>query len=126
MVVIRLSRGGTNKRPFYKIMVADKRAARDGSSVEQLGYFNPIATGGEKRLEIDIERVNYWLAKGAQPSDRVRSLLREQAKPELLEKRKTKNLARKERKRVEKAKSKVQDAPEAAAPAKEESAETTK
>lgn len=124
MVVIRLSRGGTNKRPFYKIMVADKRAARDGSSVEQLGYFNPIASGREKRLEIDMERVNYWLAKGAQPSDRVQGLLREQAKPELLEKRKTKNLVRKERKKVEKAKSKVQDAPEAADPAKKESAET--
>lgn len=109
MVVIRLSRGGTNKRPFYKIVVADRRASRDGCYLERVGFFNPIAAGGEKRLELNRERVNYWLDKGAQPSERVTSLLLESDKPEILEKRKVKNTVRKARK---KAKAKAQ--PEAA------------
>ena len=87
MVVIRLSRGGANKRPFYRIVVADSRAARDGKYLERVGYFNPIAAGGEKRLEIDKERVTYWINNGAQPSERVGHLLRELDKPEILEKR---------------------------------------
>lgn len=98
MVVIRLSRGGTNKRPFYRIVVADRRAARDGSYIERLGYFNPIAVGGEKRLDLDRERVNYWIGTGAQPSERVVSLLRELDKPEVVEKRKIKSEARKVKK----------------------------
>ena len=101
MVVIRLSRGGTNKRPFYKIVVADRRASRDGCYLERVGFFNPIATGGEKRLEINSERVNYWLDKGAKPSERVTSLLCELNKPEILEKRRAKNTARKARKKAE-------------------------
>ena len=109
MVVIRLSRGGTNKRPFYKIVVADRRASRDGCYLERVGFFNPIAAGGEKRLELNKERINYWLGKGAQPSERVTNLLFELDKPEILEKRKVKNTARKARK---KAKANVQ--PEAA------------
>ena len=71
MVVIRLSRGGTNKRPFYKIVVADRRASRDGNYLERVGYFNPIATGGEKRLELDKERVAHWISKGAIASPTV-------------------------------------------------------
>lgn len=97
MVVIRLSRGGTNKRPFYTVVAADRRASRDGRYLERLGYFNPIATGGEKRLELNQERINYWVAKGAQPSERVTHLLCELAKPEVLEKRKVKSAARKTR-----------------------------
>jgi small subunit ribosomal protein S16 len=99
MVVIRLSRGGTNKRPFYKVVVTDSRRACGGSYLERLGYFNPIAVGGEKRLNINIDRTNYWLNNGAQPSDRMRSLLRELAKPEILEKRKVKNATRKARRK---------------------------
>ena len=95
MVVIRLSRGGTNKRPFYKIVVADRRASRDGNYLERVGYFNPIAVGGEKRLELDKERVAHWISKGAQPSDRVKNLLCELDKPEVLEKRMAKSEARK-------------------------------
>ncbi len=87
MVVIRLSRGGANKRPFYKVVVADRRAARDCRYIERVGFFNPIAVGGEHRLELNRERINYWLANGAKPSLRVESLLREADHPEILEKR---------------------------------------
>ncbi len=77
MVVIRLARGGSKKRPFYHIHVADRRNARDGRFVEKLGFFNPGAKGGEERLRIDMERVDYWVRQGAQPSERVKSLLKE-------------------------------------------------
>lgn len=99
MVVIRLSRGGTNKRPFYTVVAADRRASRDGCYLERLGYFNPIATGGEKRLELDRERINYWISTGARPSERVVHLLSELDKPEILAKRKVKSNARKTRKK---------------------------
>ena len=79
MVKIRLSRGGTNKRPFYTLVVTDSRQARDGRRIEQVGYFNPIATGGEVRLHLVHDRINYWLSKGAKPSDRVSYLLANQA-----------------------------------------------
>ena len=76
MVVIRLSRGGAKKRPFYHIVVSDRRCARDGRCIEQIGYFNPIAAGKDVRLHLDHERALYWISKGAQPSDRVRQLLK--------------------------------------------------
>jgi small subunit ribosomal protein S16 len=79
MVTIRLSRGGAKKRPFYHVVVADSRSRRDGKYIERLGFFNPIARGQETRLRLDTERVQYWLATGAQPSDRVVSLIRENA-----------------------------------------------
>lgn len=100
MVVIRLSRGGTNKRPFYRVVAADSRAPRDGKYLERLGYFNPIAAGGEKRLELDRERVNYWFSQGAQASERVTSLIVELDKPELLERRKKKKEARRARQKA--------------------------
>lgn len=78
MVVIRLSRGGAKKRPFYQIVVSDKRRSRDGRFIENLGYFNPIAAGQETRLSLDIERAQHWIAKGAQPSDRVKYLIKMQ------------------------------------------------
>lgn len=77
MVVIRLARGGAKKRPFYQVVAADSRSRRDGRKLEILGYFNPIATGGEKRIEINMDRVNHWIGTGAQASDRVKSLLAE-------------------------------------------------
>ena len=77
MVKIRLSRGGAKKRPFYHIVVTDSRNRRDGRYIERIGYFNPIATGGEKRLELDSERVDHWVGEGAQVSDRVKSLMKE-------------------------------------------------
>ena len=76
MVSIRLSRGGAKKRPFYHIVVTDSRNRRDGRYIERLGYFNPIATGGETELSINLERADYWLSKGASPSDRVSSLMK--------------------------------------------------
>jgi small subunit ribosomal protein S16 len=76
MVVIRLTRGGAKKRPFYHIIATDKRNRRDGGNyIERLGYFNPIANGGELRLNLDRERVGYWIGVGAKLSPRVTTLL---------------------------------------------------
>ena len=80
MVKIRLARGGAKKRPFYGIVVADQRFAPRGRYIEKVGFFNPRATGGEEPLRIDLERVEYWISKGAQPSDRVKKLLKDAAK----------------------------------------------
>lgn len=80
MVVIRLSRGGAKKRPFYHIVVCDKQRSRDGRFIERLGYFNPIASGKDVSVELNLERVEYWISKGAQPSDRVKHLIKMQAK----------------------------------------------
>ena len=91
MVTIRLARGGAKKRPFYGIMVADSRRSPRGRFIERVGFFNPRAVGGEERLRLDMERVEYWVSKGAQPSDRVASLLKQHAKgPEALEAEKAK------------------------------------
>ncbi|WP_428603343.1 30S ribosomal protein S16 [Sedimenticola sp.] len=80
MVTIRLSRTGAKKRPFYHIVVADSRNPRDGKYIERLGFFNPIATGGEERLRLDQARVSHWISQGAQPTDRVAQLVKEAAK----------------------------------------------
>jgi small subunit ribosomal protein S16 len=80
MVVIRLARGGSKKRPFYHLSVADSRFARDSRFIERVGFFNPVARGQEERLRVDLERVDYWISKGAQPSDRVAQLLKEHRK----------------------------------------------
>ena len=79
MVTIRLSRGGAKKRPVYHIVVTDKRNKRDGRYIERIGFFNPIASGGEEKLRVDRERADYWIGKGAKPSDRVASLLKQSA-----------------------------------------------
>lgn len=79
MVSIRLARGGAKKRPFYHIVVTDSRNRRDGRYVERIGFFNPIAAGGEVALQVDHERAQYWLTQGAQPSERVATLLKQQA-----------------------------------------------
>lgn len=76
MVTIRLSRGGSKKRPFYHLTVTDSRSARDGRFIERVGFFNPIARGQEVRLHVNEERVNYWLGTGAQMSERVSQLLK--------------------------------------------------
>jgi len=71
-VVIRLARAGTKKRPVYHVVVADSRFPRDGRFIERLGHFNPLLPkDNEARLKLDLEKVKAWLAKGAQPSDRV-------------------------------------------------------
>ena len=74
MVTVRLARHGAKKSPFYHVTVAEKSAKRDGRFIERIGFFNPIARGGEVPLRIDLERLDYWLACGAQPSERVRQL----------------------------------------------------
>lgn len=80
MVTIRLSRTGAKKRPFYHIVVTDSRNARDGRYIERLGFFNPIARGGEESLRLNKERIDHWVSKGAQTSDRVATLLKQAAK----------------------------------------------
>jgi small subunit ribosomal protein S16 len=80
MVTIRLSRGGAKRRPFYHIVVTDSRNRRDGRYIERIGYFNPIAKGGETRVQIDIARIDHWIAQGAQPSDRVAGLVKQERK----------------------------------------------
>jgi small subunit ribosomal protein S16 len=80
MVTIRLSRTGAKKRPFYHIVVTDSRNARDGRYIERLGFFNPVAVGGEEELRIDQARVEHWISQGAQASDRVNALLKQAAK----------------------------------------------
>lgn len=77
MVVIRLSRGGAKKRPFYHMIVTDSRKRRDGSYIERIGYFNPVARGQEVRLHIEAEKLKHWQAVGAQLSDRVSALIKE-------------------------------------------------
>ena len=76
MLTIRLARSGAKKRPFFHVSVADSRMPRDGRFVERVGYYNPIASGQEVRLELDIERIDYWIGQGAKPSDRVLNLLK--------------------------------------------------
>ena len=75
MVTIRLSRGGSKKRPFYHLNVSDSRTSRDGRFIERVGIFNPIASGAEERLRVDQERIDYWVSKGAKLSDRVANLV---------------------------------------------------
>ncbi|MCG5516318.1 MULTISPECIES: 30S ribosomal protein S16 [Ectothiorhodospira] len=77
MVTIRLARGGAKKAPFYKIVVTDSRSRRDSGYIERLGYFNPVARGQEVRLHMDSDRMEHWLSKGAQTSERVAKLLKE-------------------------------------------------
>ncbi len=80
MVTIRLSRGGSKKRPFYHIHVADKRVARDGRFIERVGFFNPGARGADEKVRIDLERIDYWVRQGAQVSDRVNKLVKDYRK----------------------------------------------
>ena len=80
MVVIRLSRGGAKARPFFNIVVADKRVRRDGRFIERIGFYNPIAAGGEEGLRISQDRLNYWTGGGAQTSPTVDRLIKQAGK----------------------------------------------
>jgi small subunit ribosomal protein S16 len=77
--VIRLARGGAKKRPFFNIVVADSRNRRDGRFIERVGFYNPVAAGGEQPLRVALDRVTYWAGNGAQLSPTVARLV-EQAK----------------------------------------------
>ena len=73
---IRLARGGSNKRPFYRIVAADSRMPRDGRFIERLGTYNPLLPkDSEERVKMNVERVQYWLDQGAQPTDRIARFL---------------------------------------------------
>jgi small subunit ribosomal protein S16 len=80
MVVIRMSRHGAKKRPFYQIVVADSRSARDGRYIENIGFYNPVAASHEESLRLDLSRVDHWVKNGAQPSERVTSLIKQARK----------------------------------------------
>ena len=80
MVTIRLSRGGSKKRPFYSILVADQRRSLRGRFIERVGFYNPIAAGREEKLRINTDRIDYWLGLGAQPSERVTQLYKQAGK----------------------------------------------
>jgi len=76
MVSIRLARGGSKKRPFYHVVVSDSRSPRDGRYIERVGFYNPVARGQEQALRIDESRIDYWVSKGAQLSERVANLVK--------------------------------------------------
>ena len=119
-VVIRLARAGTKKRPVYHVVVADSRFPRDGRFIERLGHFNPLLPkDNESRLKLDLDKVKAWIAKGAQPSDRVMRFL-DAAGVAKREKRNNPERAipRKERKAVREEKAKVADAAKAEAKTK--------
>ncbi len=123
---IRLARGGSKKRPFYRIVAADSRMPRDGRYIEKLGTYNPLlAKDSEERVKMDMERVQYWLSQGAQPSDRVSRFLEAAG---IIEKKQRNNAekAKPKAKAVERAEekaAKVAAAAEAAAAPAEDAAE---
>jgi len=134
MVRIRLSRGGAKKRPYYHIVVMDKRQCRDGRCLERIGSYDPNLET-EDRINLDLERLDYWVSKGAQISDRVKYLKeysqdkdnlknREKIKLSQLEKLKKKRLAKKEEVKAEEPAKEEVKTEEAAAP--EAPAEETK
>ena len=119
-VVIRLARAGTKKRPVYHVVVADSRFPRDGRFIERLGHFNPLLPkDNESRLKLDMDKVKAWLAKGAQPSDRVTRFL-DAAGVVKREKRNNpeKAIPRKERKAKAEEATKAKEAGDAAAKTK--------
>ena len=77
MVTIRLARGGAKKRPFYSIVVSDQRRQPKGRFIERIGFFNPMATEKEEKVRLDTGRVDFWISKGAKPSDRVANILKQ-------------------------------------------------
>ena len=121
---IRLARGGSKKRPHYAIVAADSRMARDGRFIEKLGTYNPLlAKDSEDRVKMDMERVQYWLGKGAQPTDRIARFLEA---ADVLPKSERKNMQKAEpgKKAQERAKERADKAAAAAeAPAEEAASE---
>ena len=126
-VRIRLARGGAKKRPFYRIVVADSRRARDGKFIDQVGTYNPmLPKDSPERVKIDVEKTKDWIAKGAQPSDRVTLLLSKLdvvEKPVITEKTKKHLPKKKAQERLAAAKEKEEEAKKAAEAPAEASAE---
>ena len=133
MVVIRLSRSGAKKNPYYFITVADSRNARDGAFIERLGFYNPSAKGQEEILRIDIEKIDEWVSKGAQVSDRVKRLIKDsKLSPEELDARKAAKKDKADAKKAaalaakqEEIKKQAEEAAEEAAPAEDAAPEET-
>ncbi|GGX44174.1 30S ribosomal protein S16 [Tateyamaria omphalii] len=123
---IRLARGGSKKRPFYRIVAADSRMPRDGRYIEKLGTYNPLLPkDSEERVKMNMERVQYWLGEGAQPTDRISRMLEAAG---VLEKKERNNPNKGEpgAKAKERAEEKAAKAAEASeAPAEEAAAEET-
>lgn len=122
-----MSRGGAKKRPFYKIVIADSRRPRDGKFIEKVGFFNPLLPKDKKeRLNLDTDRIKYWLSQGAQPSDRVARFLGQEniipmpAQKNNPIKAKPKKKAQEKLKAAEEAKKAAEAAPAAESPAAEE------
>lgn len=80
MVVVRLARGGSKKRPFYSVVAADSRDRRDGRFIERLGFYNPVAGEGQENLRLSLDRVQYWVDNGAKLSETVNRLVKEYSK----------------------------------------------
>ena len=78
MVVIRLARGGSKHRPFFHVVVADSHNRRDGRFIERVGFYNPVANEKQERVRLQADRLNHWIAQGAQVSDAVATLIKEQ------------------------------------------------
>jgi small subunit ribosomal protein S16 len=127
---IRLARGGSNKRPFYRIVAADSRMPRDGRFIEKLGTYNPLLPkDSEDRVKMDVERIQYWIGQGAQPTDRIQRMLEAAGVVDKKE-RNNPNKAKPGKKAQERAEEKAAKAAEAAeaaaapaAPAEEAAAE---
>ncbi len=114
-IKIRLARGGSKKRPFYSIVAADSRSPRDGRFIEKLGTYNPqLPKDHEKRIVMDVEKIKEWLAKGAQPTDRVSRFLES---AEVIEKKTRANMKKAEP--GQKAKERAQEKADKAAAAEE-------
>lgn len=79
MVIIRLARGGAKNRPFYNVVVADSRNRRDGRFIERVGFYNPVAKEGAEALRLSLDRVNHWVSQGAQLSDAVARLVKNES-----------------------------------------------
>ena len=121
-VKIRLARGGTKKRPFYRVVAADERAPRDGRFIEKLGTYNPLlAADNAERVKLDLERIQYWLSMGAQPTDRVLRFL-DQAGVRPREARSNPNKAKPGTKATERAEARQKKADAANPPAAEPAA----
>jgi len=118
---IRLARGGSKKRPFYRIVAADSRMPRDGRYIEKLGTYNPLlAKDSEERVKMDVERVQYWLGQGAQPTDRIARMLETAG---VMPKKERANLKKGEPGKKAKERAEEKAAKAAAAPAEEAPAE---
>ena len=120
MVIIRLSRSGTKKKPYYNVVVQDSKKQRDGRFIERIGFYNPMAQSGSETIRLDNERIDYWKKNGAQISETMTRIIKLQAKgPKGLEAMKQNDLKKAEAKKAKKEAAKLADAAPAAEAPKE-------